>query len=99
MACSTSAKADSLLQTMATTGPPAILDNGVLAGGANETRTGGPLLAKQVLFQLSYSPSAADGALSGYPWSRAGVVRPAPSWRTGESRHSRPVPCMLRLAT
>ena len=46
MACSTSAKADSLLQAMATTGPPAILDYGVLAGGANETRTRDPLLAK-----------------------------------------------------
>jgi hypothetical protein len=28
----------------------------VSAGGANETRTRDPLLAKQVLFQLSYSP-------------------------------------------
>jgi hypothetical protein len=27
-----------------------------LAGGASETRTRDPLLAKQVLFQLSYSP-------------------------------------------
>jgi hypothetical protein len=32
---------------------------GVLPGGANETRTRDPLLAKQVLFQLSYSPSVA----------------------------------------
>jgi hypothetical protein len=30
---------------------------GVLPGGAKGTRTPDPLLAKQVLFQLSYSPS------------------------------------------
>ncbi len=31
---------------------------GCLKGGANRTRTGDPLLAKQVLYQLSYRPSA-----------------------------------------
>ena len=31
----------------------------IRSGGANETRTRDPLLAKQVLFQLSYSPNVA----------------------------------------
>jgi hypothetical protein len=35
--------------------------------GAKETRTPDPLLAKQVLFQLSYSPSAAWAALFRVP--------------------------------
>jgi hypothetical protein len=38
------------------------LENGtvvvsLLSGGADETRTRDPLLAKQVLYQLSYDPS------------------------------------------
>jgi hypothetical protein len=33
-----------------------ILFRGVLPGGAKRARTADPLLAKQVLFQLSYSP-------------------------------------------
>jgi hypothetical protein len=33
----------------------------VFAGGASETRTRDPLLAKQVLFQLSYSPQKTAG--------------------------------------
>ena len=65
-ACSTSAKADPLLQTMATIGPLAIFNNGVLPGGASETRTRDPLLAKQVLFQLSYSPNGVVPTI-GYP--------------------------------
>jgi hypothetical protein len=81
-----------LLQGPASEALYASLKIAVSPGGANETRTRDPLLAKQVLFQLSYSPSAAGAALSGYPWSRAGVVRPAPSWRTGEFRHGRPAP-------
>ena len=31
------------------------------AGGAGRVRTGDPLVANQVLSQLSYSPEAADG--------------------------------------
>ena len=54
------------------------------SGGANETRTRDPLLAKQVLFQLSYSPNAAWAAPSGYLGSRAGGGRPT---------SSEPVPC------
>ena len=61
-------------------------------GGANETRTRDPLLAKQVLFQLSYSPMAAWAALSGYLRLRARVGGGAfPGRRTG-----RPGPGMLR---
>ena len=37
MACSTSAKADPLLQTMATTGRRMILNHGLLPGGAKGT--------------------------------------------------------------
>ena len=39
-----------------TTGLDDHLETGVLPGGAKGTRTPDPLLAKQVLFQLSYSP-------------------------------------------
>src|SRR6266481_5526102 len=52
------AKADLLLQHPATTKLPEACHGGVLPGGASETRTRDPLLAKQVLFQLSYSPFA-----------------------------------------
>src|SRR5215472_10058737 len=48
----------------------------VVPGGANETRTRDPLLAKQVLFQLSYSPNVACAAPSGYLGSRAVGGRP-----------------------
>ena len=69
-ACLASVKDDLLLQKMATTGPLAILHSGVLPGGANETRTRDPLLAKQVLFQLSYSPKRLRAALQGTCASR-----------------------------
>src|SRR5215469_18732377 len=62
MACSmrpkTKPRTDSLLQTIATVGQFAILGEGVSPGGARGTRTPDPLLAKQVLFQLSYSPKS-----------------------------------------
>ena len=35
------------------------------AGGDEETRTPDPLLAKEMLFQLSYVPADSDGAESG----------------------------------
>ena len=53
------AKADPLLQHVATMMLPQVCHDGIWPGGASETRTRDPLLAKQVLFQLSYSP--ADG--------------------------------------
>jgi hypothetical protein len=48
---------------IAETGP----DLAISDGGAKGTRTPGPLLAKQVLFQLSYSPSAACATLLRVP--------------------------------
>src|SRR5258706_8611218 len=58
MACSIMAKADLLLQHVATTKLSEACHRGIWPGGASETRTRDPLLAKQVLFQLSYSPFA-----------------------------------------
>ena len=34
--------------------------NGIIYGGAGRVRTGDPLLAKQVLYQLSYDPNMVD---------------------------------------
>ena len=39
----------------------------IARGGADRNRTDDPLLAKQVLSQLSYSPGAAERAASGGP--------------------------------
>jgi hypothetical protein len=66
----------------------------IRSGGANETRTRDPLLAKQVLFQLSYSPSAsrAAGALQGTCGSR-----PAGAW-PNLSRYSGDIPWQLMAA-
>ena len=54
--------------------------SGVLPGGAKGTRTPDPLLAKQVLFQLSYSPECGaprvPGARPGTRSPAAPVVRP-----------------------
>ena len=44
------------VSNMGVTRPSVDLDGEHFHGGAKGTRTPGPLLAKQVLFQLSYSP-------------------------------------------
>src|SRR5437016_2741935 len=68
--------------------------------GASETRTRDPLLAKQVLFQLSYSPGATRSL--GYPPRGRGIRRARLGWhQRGPARPAarkalpgkRPAPC------
>ena len=63
--------------------------HGELAGGADRDRTGDPLLAKQVLSQLSYSPIDTREIESGY----------VDQWWVWEDSNHRPRPYQGRALT
>src|SRR5258707_10964106 len=67
------AKPDLLLQHVATMKLPEACHRGIWPGGASEPRPRDPLLAKQVLFQLSYSPFACRRPVRVGVWQ---LVRP-----------------------
>ena len=68
----------------------------VLPGGAKRARTADPLLAKQVLYQLSYSPQVASGIeyplreAAGYSGLRWLPDREAVAFRIGDGGYQAP---------
>ena len=66
-------------------------------GGAEEIRTPDPLLAKQVLYQLSYSPTVSRGCRIGYTTDLTFSIWPARNTVFSSARFFT-ILCLLRGA-